>query len=79
MLADMIVVENDFPDMYQQFCNGHFTVQLSEHPFSRMEPDKVIEVTINKETKCHGGTSGFSRKSHAVKRWALISSYRAGL
>ena len=79
MLADMTAVENDFPDVYQQFCNGHFTTQLSEHPFSRMEPDKVIEVTINKETKCHGGTSGFSRKSHAVKRWALTSAYRAEL
>ena len=50
MLADMIAVKNDFPDVYQHFCNGHFTGQLSEHPFSRMEPDKVIEVTINKET-----------------------------
>ena len=24
MLADIIAVENDFSDVYQQFCNGHF-------------------------------------------------------
>lgn len=44
-----------------------------------MEADKVIETTINKDTKTPGGTTGFSTNSNAINRWALNASYRAKL
>ena len=78
MLGELSSLETDHPDVYQEFMEGNFTVQLSEHcTFGRMEPDKVIEMTINKDTKTPGGTTGFSMKQDAIMRWTLNSSYRA--
>ena len=42
-----------------------------------MGADKVIETTINKDTKTPGGTTGFSTNHGAVQRWTLTASYRA--
>ena len=37
----------------------NFSIQLSENnTFGRMEADKVIETTINRDTKTAGGTTG---------------------
>lgn len=44
-----------------------------------MEADKVIETTINKDTKTPGGTTGFSTNSNAINRWALNASHRTKL
>ena len=80
MLGDMTSIETKFPNVYQEFKHGNFTAQLkADHPFARMEPDKIIECTINKDTKTPGGTTGFSTKSQAVMRWTLNASYRADL
>ena len=47
------------PEIYRAFQNGHFLIQLSaSSPFARMEMDKVIETTINKDTKTPGGATG---------------------
>ena len=44
-----------------------------------MEPDKVIAMTINKDTKTTAGTTGFSRIIGAIRRWELNASYRVVL
>ena len=37
---------------------GNFSVQMSDNnTFGRLEADKVIETTINKDTKTPGGTT----------------------
>lgn len=65
----MLALENDFPEVYQRFSDGDFAVQLtSTNSFSRSETDKVIEMTINKDTETPGGTTGFPTKIGAVKR-----------
>ena len=52
---DLLTLESDFPDVHAEFLSGNFSVQLSNtNPFGRMEADKVIETTINKETKTPG-------------------------
>ena len=80
MLGDLTAIESEFPNVYQEFKHGNFTAQLeADHPFARMEPDKIIECTINKDTKTPGGTTGFSTKSPAVMRWTLNAAYRADL
>ena len=69
MLGDMLSLEEKFPEIYHQCFSGHFiTAQLSEHVLSKVETDKVIEMTLNKDTKTPGGTTGFSTKVGAVKR-----------
>ena len=48
---DLVHLEKDFPDIHSEFENGNFSVQLSpDNPFGRMEADKVIKTTINKDT-----------------------------
>ena len=68
MLGDMLALEYDFPEICEQFLLGNFTAQLSDGVFSRVETDKVIEMTLNKDTKTPGGTTGFSTTLGAVHR-----------
>ena len=44
---------------YDDFMKGNLSVQMSDNnTFSRLEAYKVIETTINKDTKAPGGTTG---------------------
>jgi len=79
MLSDMLSLENDFPEIHRQFSQGNFAAQLTEGVFSRTETDKVIEMTLNKDTKTPGGTTGFSTNIGAVQRWEINAAYRASL
>ena len=52
MLGDMFRIPEDFPDVYKDFLNSDFVTQLdSGSKFSRVEMDKVIKMTFNKDTK----------------------------
>ena len=45
--------------IYDEFMKGNFSIQFSDaNPFGKQEADKVIETTINKESKTLGGTTG---------------------
>ena len=49
MLCEMLSLETNYPEVYQQFVEGNFTVQLSsKNTFGRMEPDKVNNILIPK-------------------------------
>ena len=79
-LGDMLALDVDFPEIHERFESGDFSAQLSDaNVFSRCETDKVIEMTINKDTKTPGGTTGFSTNDNAVKRWEITAAYRAGI
>jgi hypothetical protein len=76
--ADMSRLEDDHPEIYQEFMSGAFSVQLSsENPFGRIPVDQTIEETVNKSTKIPGGTKGFSTNFKAVKRHYLTSDTRS--
>ena len=79
MLGEMMKLETENPEVYDEFKKGNFTVQLSDSTFGRVEPDKIIEMTINRDTKTPGGTTGFSTNADAIRRWTLNASYRAAL
>ena len=80
MFSEMLTLEDDFPEIYEEFVAGNFAVQLSnDGRFSRTEPDKMIEMTLNRDTKTPGGTAGFSTNIGAVPRWEINSKYRASL
>ena len=49
MLGDILHLPNDFPDVYEKFMAGKFAVQLTEN--TEFSTDKVIEVSLNKDTK----------------------------
>ena len=70
--SEILTLATSIPEVYQEFTKGNFSVQLSEtNPFARCEPDRVIETTINKDTKTLGRITGFSTKTNAVDRWAI--------
>lgn len=55
MLGEMLQLPTEFPEVYEQFMRGNFAAQLSDNSrFSRTETDKVIEMTLNKDTKTPG-------------------------
>ena len=48
MLGDLLSLESEFPEIYEQWLEGNFAAQLSDGVFKRVETDKVIEMTLNK-------------------------------
>ena len=55
MLGDLLKLPTEFPDIYEEFLHGNFVAQLTEGTkFARVETDKVIEMTLNKDTKTPG-------------------------
>ena len=80
MFSEMLTLEDDFPEIYEEFVAWNFAVQLSnDRKFSRTEPDKVIEMTLNFDTKTPRSKTGFSANNGAVHRWEITSNYRASL
>ena len=80
MLGDMLQLPYSFPGIYEEFMRGNFAAQLSDNTrFSRVETDKVIEMTLNKDTKGSSGCTGFSTNVNAVKRWKINATYRVSL
>ena len=70
----MDYLPTNHPDVYQQFLQGRFTVQMK---FGRNEMDKCIENTINEDTKTPAGLTRFSTNIGAIDRWTLNTSRRA--
>ena len=49
MFGEMLMLEKNNSEVYDEFNNGNFAVQLSNHSsVGRMEPDKIIEMRIRK-------------------------------
>ena len=56
---DLAFLHISHPEIYREFLNGNFSIQLSaSSPFARMEMDKVIKTTINQKTKTSEGSTG---------------------
>ena len=52
MLADKLLLPNDFPDIYKNFVRRNFAAQLTAiSTFLRIETDKVMETSLNKDAK----------------------------
>ena len=79
MLGDMFSLGSEFPEVYEQCLEGNFAAQLSDGVLNRVETDKVIGMTLNKDTKTRGETTGFSTCLSAVKQWEINAAYRASL
>lgn len=67
-----------YPSVYEAFKTGQFSVQLSNNnTFGRIPVHQAIEVTVNKDTQTSGGTSRFSLKAGAVRRYYLTAEHRS--
>ena len=55
----LLNLEENYPSVQCEFIKSSFAVQMSsDNPFGKMEADKVIETTMNRDTKTPGGTTG---------------------
>ena len=76
--AQMTILEETNPEVYSHFMNGQFSVQMSNsNTFRRIPIDQTIEMTVNKDTQTQGGTSRFSLKPGAVKRYYITAEYKS--
>ena len=66
--------------MYGAFQAGYFSVQMSSsNPFGRIPVDQTTEVTVNKDTQTPGGTTRFSLKAGAIKRYYVTAEHRSAI
>ena len=80
MLGELLNLPTNHPFIHEQFMLGNFLVKLSSvNPFGRIEADKVIETTINKDSKCPGGWKGFSTKADIVTLLVKNATHRTSL
>lgn len=76
--AQMSALSETHPEVYEAFRDGCFSVQMSStNPFGRLPVDQALEVTVNRDTQTPGGTTRFSLKSGAVKRYYITSEHRS--
>ena len=74
--AQMTTVPETYPRVYGAFNSGQFSVQISSNnPFGRVPVDQTIETTVNKDTQNPGGTSWFSFKAGAIKRYYITAEH----
>ena len=59
--AEMTALPQTHPNIFENFLNGQFSVQMSNNnTFGRIPVDQTIECTINKDTQTAGGTTTIS-------------------
>ncbi|KAL7394540.1 hypothetical protein ABVT39_027571, partial [Epinephelus coioides] len=76
--ASMTQLPVEHPEVYTQFMEGRFAVQIGTHnPFGHIPVDQTIEETVSRDTQTPGGTKGFSLKKRAVTKYYLTSEYRS--
>lgn len=78
-LADMLNLPDTAQEVYNQFCQGAFTVNRSGKPFAGVPTDQVLEQTLNRDSKTSGGLVGISNNEEARNKWFLTSHIRAHL
>ena len=76
--AEMTNLPAKKPDVYEGFKAGQFSVQMScNNSFGRIPVDQTTKVTVNKDTQTPGGTTRFSLKAGAIKRYYITAEHRS--
>lgn len=78
-LHDMAELENNAPDVYLQFLNGHFSVKQTTVPFTSIGTDQGLEVTINRSTKSAAGVIGSTNDVPHFTSWDLTFHEMTGI
>ncbi len=69
-LRDMLTLQHQHPDIYDELQKGNFTLNKSGRPFSRMSLDECHEQN-NACIKEEGGAVGLTEKHLALLRWMV--------
>ena len=72
--ADMSQLYVQHPDVYKEFSNGAFAVQIGDNnPFVKVSIDQTIEEIVNKDTQPPGKTCRFSLKPNAAAQYYMTA------
>ncbi len=69
-LRDMVMLDVNHPQLYQEFLKGHFTVQKSMRAGSNIANDQAHEQE-NAKIKGDGGAVGLLADDKALRRWMV--------
>ena len=69
---DCILLEKTFPDLFDGFMNGDFTVKQGKRKCSAIPVDQALEKEYNKNAKGKGSIIGFTREKEVVAKWNII-------
>ena len=69
---DCILLEETFPDLFEGFMEGDFTVTQSKRKCSAILVDQAPEKEYKKNAKGKGGIIGFTREKEAVAKWNIM-------
>ena len=69
-LLDMMVLEEQHPDVSSEFHNGNFVIHKSRRDFSAMAIDQAREQN-NSIIKGDGGAIGLTEDPAALRRWMV--------
>ena len=69
-LRDMVTLSHLHPQIYEEFRKGHFTVQKTNHSFSKIALDHAHEQN-NAIVKDDGGAVGLTESPAALQRWMV--------
>ena len=67
----MLVPENKFPDVNEQFQKGNFIIHKTERIFSGIAIDQAHEQN-NALIKADGGAIGLTERESALRRWMAV-------
>lgn len=67
--AQMTQLPSEKTDIHAALMNGLHSVHRSTGTFAEIPVDQAIEVTVNRDTQTTRGTTRFSLKPGAVKRY----------
>ena len=77
-LADMRMLPQTAPEVYQAFLAGDFVTKESKQTFNQIPDDQVVE-HVKKAGKDACGLVGITRTDSARDRWCLTYNERAQL
>ena len=69
-LRDMVTLSRLHPQVYEEFMAGHFTVQKTNHSFSKIAIDQAHKQN-NAVVKGDGGAVGLTESPAALQRWMV--------
>ena len=68
----IIKLEEEQPELYRRFVQGHFAVRTTLGKFNAVAPDLRLEQSIQRAKKSASGVIGQTRKTNYVTVWELI-------
>ncbi|XP_014671080.1 PREDICTED: uncharacterized protein LOC106811872 [Priapulus caudatus] len=69
-VRDLLQLEHECPEIWNEFMKGHFVTQKTTHRFSMMAHDHVHE-QLNAVVKGDGGVIGITENESALRRWMI--------